>query len=307
MFKILIPMLGTVSQASKPVTTLKRSALLSTMLAATMTLSACQQQTTPSASDSPKEKTTEQQRVEDDKTAVLSDSAAARIEQFQPLYVEQMQGLQRRLQAEFEALQAADMSDSDGSLLSDSPTDSPTDRPTDISTENQAANSTINEVTADNQPATLDEGQINTSTEVGERDLEVLKRVTLESREPIIITDAQMIENYQQALDALYQSASTLLNAEEVDTLLNIASLIPQLFEHPEIADRVNVKSPALARFIIQHQVGQQIEAQQVLDMQQMKVTQQQEFEKLIAKFDKTIKGYDEQIAKYKQTLKEFQ
>lgn len=299
MFKILIPMLGTVSQASKPVTTLKRSALLSTMLAATMTLSACQQQTPPSASDSPKEKTAEQQRVEDDKTAVLSDSAAARIEQFQPLYVEQTQGLQRRLQAEFEALQAADMSDSDGSLLSDSPTDTPT--------ENQAANSTINEVTADNQPATLDEGQINTSTEVGERDLEVLKRVTLESREPIIITDAQMIENYQQALDALYQSASTPLNAEEVDTLLNIASLIPQLFEHPEIADRVNVKSPALARFIIQHQVGQQIEAQQVLDMQQMKVTQQQEFEKLIAKFDKTIKGYDEQIAKYKQTLKEFQ
>ena len=41
--------------------------------------------------------------------------------------------------------------------------------------------------------------------------------------------------------------------------------------------------------------------------MQQMKIDQQQEFERLMAKFNETIQGYDEQIAKYEQTLKEFQ
>lgn len=43
------------------------------------------------------------------------------------------------------------------------------------------------------------------------------------------------------------------------------------------------------------------------MDMQQMKETQHQEFETLMTKFNDTIKGYDEQIAKYEQTLKEFQ
>lgn len=100
---------------------------------------------------------------------------------------------------------------------------------------------------------------------------------------------------------------TTPLSAEDVDTLINIATLAPQLFEHAEIAGRLSAKSPALARLIIQHQVWEQIEAQQVIDMQQMKLNQQKEFETLMTKFNDTIKGYDEQIAKYEQTLKEFQ
>ena len=44
-----------------------------------------------------------------------------------------------------------------------------------------------------------------------------------------------------------------------------------------------------------------------MIDMQQMKLNQQKEFETLMTKFNDTIKGYDEQIAKYEQTLKEFQ
>ena len=107
-------------------------------------------------------------------------------------------------------------------------------------------------------------------------------------------------------MEALYQPVTTPLSAEDIDTLINMATLVPHLFEHAEIAGRVSAKSPALARLIIQHQVWEQIEAQQVLDMQQMKLNQQKEFEMLMAKFNETIKGYDEQIAKYEQTLKEF-
>ncbi|MER1973062.1 MAG: hypothetical protein ABS880_04785, partial [Psychrobacter alimentarius] len=72
-------------------------------------------------------------------------------------------------------------------------------------------------------------------------------------------------------------------------------------------AGRVSAKSPALARLIIQHQVWEQIQAQQIVDMQQMKVDQQKEFETLMNKFNDTIQGYDEQIAKYEQTLRQFQ
>ena len=142
---------------------------------------------------------------------------------------------------------------------------------------------------------------------MGERDLRVFKRISLEPRKPVILTEDEIIVRYQQTMEALYEPVTTPLDAQAVDTLIEIATLVPQLFEDAEIAGRVSAKSPALARLIIQHQVWEQIEAQQVIDMQQMKQEQQQEFEALVTKFDKTIKGYDEQIAKYEQTLKEFQ
>ena len=165
-----------------------------------------------------------------------------------------------------------------------------------------------NDTTDNNTNADADaEVDANTSTEVGERDLTVLKRISLEPRKPVMLTEAQIIERYQQTMNALYQPVTTPLSAEDSDTLINMATLVPQLFEHAEIAGRVSAKSPALARLIIQHQVWEQIEAQQVIDMQQMKQKQQQEFEALMAKFNETIEGYDEQIAKYEQTLEEFQ
>ena len=260
-----------------------------------------------------------------------SDSAAARIEQFQPLYLAQAKSLQQRLQAEYESLQAADASDSGNDLLPDNTSAASVDNAKPSNTANPVANTTDSEQiaksTATNSAADTDnsnsesdvsndsevdanattDANINTSTEVGERDLTVLKRISLEPRKPVMLTDEQIIESYQQAMDALYQPVTTPLNAEEVDTLINIATLTPQLFEHAEIAGRLSAKSPALARLIIQHQVWEQIEAQQVMDMQQMKIDQQQEFERLMAKFNETIQGYDEQIAKYEQTLKEFQ
>ncbi|WP_351118952.1 hypothetical protein [Psychrobacter sp. SMN/5/1215-MNA-CIBAN-0208] len=286
--------------------------LIVAILAGTLMLAGCQQQSETTESDNDSQIST-QIDAENAKPAPLSDSAKARIEQFQPLYVAQMQGLQRRLQAEYEALQAADASDSENALLLDrayEPVDDTTNTNSPDSTVSATADPITNDadIEATNEVATNDaEVEINTSTEVGERDLEVLKRISLEPRRPEVLTEEQIIERYQQAMQALYEPATTALSAQDTDTLLNIATLVPQLFEHAEIAERVSVKSPALARLIIQHQVWQQIEAQQALDMQQMKLKQQQEFEVLMTKFNDTIKDYDEQIAKYEQTLQEFQ
>lgn len=285
--------------------------IIATLVGASL-LVGCQQQaeTEPSGSD---QQTSTQTDVKDTKPAPLSDSAEARIKQFQPIYVTQMQGLQRRLQAEYEALQAADASDSDTVSLLNSESEPIADS-MDVdrtdSTASAAANPVNNgtDVGSANEVATNNaEAEINTSTEVGERDLEVLKRISLEPRSPEILSEQQLVERYQHAMQALYEPATTALDTQDIDTLLNIATLIPQLFEHTEIAERVSIKSPALARLIIQHQVWEQIEAQQAQDMQQMKITQQQEFEGLMMKFNDTIKDYDKQISKYEQTLKEFQ
>ncbi|MDE0490155.1 hypothetical protein NK638_01130 [Psychrobacter sp. A3] len=271
-----------------------------TVLAATLNgallLGGCQQQTetAPVVDDS---QATEQVASEDSKPVPQSESAAARIEQFEPIYVTQMQSLQRRLQAEYESLQAADSTQSAEDLLLNS-----ADTAGDNTTNSGDAATAQNRESGDEAAA-----DINTSTEVGERDLTVLKRISLEPRKPVMQTEDEIIDSYQQATAALYQPVITPLSADEVDTLINIATLVPQLFEHAEIAGRLSAKSPALARLIIQHQVWEQIEAQQVIDMQQMKLNQQQEFEALMAKFNETIKGYDEQIAKYEQTLKAFE
>lgn len=283
------------------------STLLAATLSGVLLLSGCQQQaeTQPAPEDS---QSVEKTSTEDSQPMRPSDFAAARIKQFQPIYVAQAQRLQRRLQAEYESLQAADSSDSEDSLLLNDDTASDTNTNNVMKNNSDTADSnTLSADTTDDEVDIPAEADINTSTEVGERDLTVLKRISLEPRKPVMLTEDQIIESYQQAMEALYQPVTTPLSAEDVDTLINIATLVPQLFEHAEIAGRLSAKSPALARLIIQHQVWEQIEAQQVIDMQQMKLNQQKEFETLMTKFNDTIKGYDEQIAKYEQTLKEFQ
>ena len=296
----------------------KAPTLIAAALTGVLLVSGCQQQAEEPIPDS--SQTKEKTSAEDSQPMRKSDSAAARIEQFQPLYLAQAQGLQQRLQAEYESLQAADASDSSNDLLPDSTTADQTTNNNQTTNSEQIAKSTATDSAAAKENSNSDsnassnsdidatlETDINTSTEVGERDLTVLKRISLEPRKPVMLTDKQIIDSYQQAMEALYQPVTTPLSAEDVDTLINIATLVPQVFEHAEIAGRLSAKSPALARLIIQHQVWEQIEAQQVIDMQQMKINQQQEFEMLMAKFNETIKGYDEQIAKYEQTLKEFQ
>ena len=274
-----------------------KQAIVASMLTVSLLISACQQQATPESVEDGS-KSSVQQDDSANKPAVQSDSAAARIAEFQPLYVTQMQGLQRRLQAEYESLQAADAADSETVSVDDA---SVSTNPKDDSSSAILTNGAKPKNDIPAKPV-----DINTSTEVGERDLEVLKSLSLETQKPQLLTEDEIIKRYQQAMKALYQPIATPLNAQEIDTLLNIATLTPQLFEHTEIAERLTLKSPALGRLIVQYQVWQQIEVQQALDMQQMRQAQQQEFETLMTKFDDTIKGYDEQIAKYEQTLKEF-
>ena len=282
--------------------------LLMAALAGVLFLTGCQQSDTQPVSENTQP--TEKTAAEDSKPMKKSDSAAARIEQFQPIYVVQAQNLQRRLQAEYESLQAADTSDSENSLLTDPAAASngaANDAEMNANTNNNIEPSVAPNTAIDSETGLATEEDINTSTEVGERDLTVLKRISLEPRKPTMLTEDQIIDRYQQVMDALYQPVTTPLTAEEIDTLIDVATLVPQLFEHAEIAGRVSAKSPALARLIIQHQVWEQIQAQQIVDMQQMKVDQQKEFETLMNKFNDTIQGYDEQIAKYEQTLRQFQ
>lgn len=295
----------------------RHPALLAVMLGGAMLISGCQQQadTQPLAEDN---ESTGQMSEEDTKPMPQSDAAAERIEKMQPIYVTQFQGLQRRLQAEYESLQAADTAESADSVLSnesandinsgDAIDNSRSDDDSDSESASTPVTTSQTDATAvPESESTVAASDINTSSEVGERDLTVLKRISLEPRKPVMLTEEQTVERYQKAMEALYQPATTSLSAEDTDTLINIATLVPQLFEHAEIAGRVSRKSPALARLIVQHQVREQIEAQQVIDMQQMKIDQQQEFETLMAKFNETIQDYDEQIAKYEQRLNEFQ
>ena len=218
------------------------------LLVAAMTgillLSGCQQQAEAPVADSsqPKEKTS----VEDSQPMRKSDSAAARIEQFQPLYLVQAKSLQQRLQAEYESLQAADASDSGNDLLPDNTPTASVDNAKPSNAANPVANTTdseriakptITDSAADTNNSNSEsdvsndsevdadastDADINTSTEVGERDLTVLKRISLEPRKPVMLTDEQIIESYQQAIEALYQPVTTPLSAEEVDTLINI-------------------------------------------------------------------------------------
>ncbi|WP_406947475.1 hypothetical protein [Psychrobacter aestuarii] len=303
----------------------KKRLLYTAMLSGVLSLSACQQQTEPAPT--PESDTSAEDTAA--KPMTPSESAAARIEAFQPRYVMQKQALQRRLQAEYESLQAADAtgtpsptsnqeaSDTAPNATADntsaadaSSTEAPAaDAQTD-STSAQAIAQTADTnaaVSSDSDAETIDAEDINTSVEAGERDLAVLQKVTLEPRAPEQLAETDIIEQYQDAMKALYAPADTPLTAAQMNTLLNIASLVPSLFEHTEIADRLVLKSPALARLVVQHQVWQQIEAQQAIDMQNMKKAQQAEFETLMEKFNSTIKDYDEQIEKYEQTLKSYQ
>lgn len=301
------------ARSSQPRLTAMAGAVLSAMLL----LSGCNQQPTAEP-ESSSEQTPEQIRAAAESAVPMSGSAKARIAQFEPVYVAQMQSLQRRLQAEFESLQAADAPNSNPSLLTtpDAPNtnalnnDAPNTEAA-VDADSAASQNAQTAVTTDDttraSTATENDNDLNTSTEVGVRDLEVLKRISLEPQAPEILNEDEIRERYQSAMESLYEPAVTPLSAQNIDTLLTIATLIPQIFEHEEIAKQLSVKSPALARLIAQHQVWEQIEAQQAASMQQMKIDQQAEFETLMSQFNETIKGYDEQIAKYEQTLESFE
>lgn len=285
--------------------------LLTSLLSAMLMLGACQPKDAQNANNQAAEKSLKKAA---DLPAKPSDSAAAQIAKYQPIFVVEMQNLQRRLQAEFESLEAADSAEDLGLLT---PTESSNEADnivsnaaTNLSAENAADPKpddaqAKNDKAADDKTSTGTNIETNISTEVGERDLEVLKRVTLAPKAPKLLPEDELIARYQEAMSALYEPESKALSAEQIDTLLNIAAIIPQVFDNLEIAERLTLKSPALGRLIVQSQVSLQIEAQQAADIENMKAEQQQEFDELVSKFDETIQGYDKQIANYEKMLNE--
>ena len=195
--------------------------LLATALASILLLSGCQQQAADDNNGADKTKTSEQTRAEDSEPMAQSDSAAALIEQFQPLYIAQYQGLQGRLQAEYDSLQAADSSDSTNSLLVDggdadvtiadsdaNKADTSEAKVSQPNNSNQASTPIVPQPVAEETNATNNvvngkasdiDAEINTNTEVGKRDLTVLKRISLEPRKPVLLTEEQIIKRYEQA------------------------------------------------------------------------------------------------------------
>src|SRR5699024_1439556 len=137
------------------------------LLAAAMTgfllLSGCQQQAEAPVADSsqPKEKTA----AEDSQPMRKSDSAAARIEQFQPLYLAQAKSLQQRLQAEYESLQAADASDSGNDLLPDNTSAASVDNAKPSNTANPVANTTDSEQIAKSTATDNSNSELNVSND----------------------------------------------------------------------------------------------------------------------------------------------
>lgn len=267
--------------------------LLTSLLSAMLMLGGCQPKDTQDSSlgagDTTGTADTHEKltKKEADLPARQSDSASAQIAKFQPIFVTQMQTLQRRLQAEFDALQAADAADDRGVPTATTSTDT------------AAKNSDLQ-----TKDLKTDKDKLTISAEVGKRDLEVLKRVTLTPKAPSILSENELIDRYQSATTALYEPTSKTLSGEQIDTLLNIAAVIPEVFDNLEIAERLTLKSPALSRLIVRYQIWQQIEAQQATDIENVTSAQQKEFDNLVSKFDETIKGYDEQIAEYEKTLK---
>ncbi|MER1972899.1 MAG: hypothetical protein ABS880_03955, partial [Psychrobacter alimentarius] len=167
--------------------------LLMAALASALFLTGCQQSDTQPVPENTQP--TEKTAAEDSKPMKKSDSAAARIEQFQPIYVVQAQNLQRRLQAEYESLQAADTSDSENSLLTDPAAASngaANDAEMNANTNNNIEPSVAPNAATDSETELATAEDINTSTEVGERDLTVLKRISLEPRKPTMLTEDQI-------------------------------------------------------------------------------------------------------------------
>ena len=120
----------------------------------------------------------------------------------------------------------------------------------------------------------------------------------------------EISNRYNVALQSLYLEDEVSLPPQAVETLLNIANLTPQVFDNPELAERLVVKAPALARLLKQYQTWEQQSLQQKREVESLKQQQQQEQQQQAAKFDQLtqelndkIKDYDQQIELSKKKL----
>lgn len=130
---------------------------------------------------------------------------------------------------------------------------------------------------------------------------------------PILKDEATLEKDYRNAIKELYNNKIPDLSANSVNTLINLATLLPASLEEADIAMRLDLKNPALARLMAQYHIWQTIEDRQSKDIKRLKAEQEQanikrkqELEEITTEFSKTIENYDKQISKYEKKLKEF-
>lgn len=130
---------------------------------------------------------------------------------------------------------------------------------------------------------------------------------------PIMKDETTLEKDYRNAIKELYNNKIPDLSANSVNTLINLATLLPASLEEADIAMRLDLKNPALARLMAQYHIWQTIEDRQSKDIKRLKAEQEQanikrkqELEEITTEFSKTIENYDKQISKYEKKLKEF-
>ena len=165
-----------------------------------------------------------------------------------------------------------------------------------------------NQQTSETAEATQakEEEQGVSDVEMGQLTLQELPLINLAMVPPEELTAVEIQERYNVAMQALYFDDETPLPAQAIDTLLSVAMLTPAVFNNAELAQRLVLKSPSLARLLKQYQTWEQIERQQSAELEALKQSQSAEFDALAKEFNEKIAAYDEQIKSYEERLKKF-
>jgi len=305
--------------------------LLAFGLMAAIGLSGCQ----PSTEDGNKAQNSTQE-VANGNAVSMSQEAKTQVANFETEFVNRMLDLQQSQLAEYEALQAADSPDDSpintnnaaNKSASTGVVESPTitDERSNLSITSKAASEAVVEAKTEatskttNQPAnevvdankaSIDSGKKGTDTE--EITLQELPLIKLAIAPPQELSAKEIGRRYNEAMQSLYLADETPMSAQDIDTLLSVATLTPQVFNNAELAERLVIKSPALARMLKQYQIWEQIERQQSAELEALKQSQIEEQQKQVAEFDRLatefnekIEDYDKQIEQYQQKLKQF-
>lgn len=332
---------------NKEVHLAKRQSLskaLSAILLSSVVLAGCQPNTEAESEETTVSETAQSTNPEN--AVPMSDAAKATVEEFEAEFVAKMLNVQESQLAEYEALQAADKPDGSllDTAISNNDADTEAGSPvagnqTNAMTNNGAANTDIqnpnaklesetqatasteqaqtdNQIstqsnTADNRQATKAADDTGDDTDIDNIEALALEKLPLINNTalvaPQMLTANEISRRYNVALQSLYLPEEVPLPAEAMDTLLNIATLTPDLFANSELAQRLVIKSPALARLLRQYQTWQQIQLQQSKELESLKQKQSEEFDNLVREFTAKIESYDEQIAKYEERLKQFE
>ena len=307
--------------------------LLAFGLMAAIGLSGCQ----PNIEDGNKAQNSTQ-KVANGNAVSMSPEAKTQVANFETEFVNRMLDLQQSQLAEYEALQAADSPDdssinNDSSAANKSPSTSVIESPTVADetsnsplvsrTPSEAAvkaatearskttNQPVNEAVNANKAPSIDSDKKGVDTE--EVTLQELPLIKLAIAPPQELSAKEIGRRYNEAMQSLYLADETPISAQAIDTLLSVATLTPQVFNNAELAERLVIKSPALARMLKQYQIWEQIERQQSAELEALKQSQIEEQQKQVAEFDRLatefnekIEDYDKQIEQYQKKLKQF-